>query len=390
MKILLTADWHFDCNNRLEDFVKAANYMVGYAIKNQVCNFIIVGDMYRNWKPSSVERQEFYRILASLLIANIDVTLVLGNHDVNDKEPNFFQHALSEFEHISNKKITLIYREPRVITIEDRRILIIPHLANAYLKGRPYKEAFKAALRDAEDYALVLSHTLLFDGIAGPHNDADPRGLSLADLKDHLHVPMFMGDIHGHKILQWEPPGPLVGYISSPERITFNEIDDQKGFVIYTMDKLNGYEFVPIPARKFFQITLDLDKNEFWFSGVGEPSREPIGAGDRTEILVAIIKAVQDLIKDSVVKLVVVGHKRELNLINRHAIISQLKACQPYKIVKVSFDSNDDTVVRDSNFTGHLTAQAAFKMWSEKQVYDDKNFGAAVHQAGMEILNETV
>ena len=78
--------------------------------------------------------------------------------------------------------------------------------------------------------------------------------------------------------------------------------------------------------------------------------------------------------------------KQELNLIHRHAVISQLKACLPYKIVKVSFDSTDDTAVRDSQFTGHLTAQDAFKMWHEKQVYQDKALGAAVYTAGMEVL----
>ena len=382
MKILLTADWHFDCNNRLEDFVASANYMVDYAIKNQIKNFIIVGDMYRNWKPSA-ERQEFHKILARLILCDINVTLVLGNHDVNELQLNFLQHALSEFVDVGNKQISLVYREPRMIAIEDKKIYVIPHLSKAYLKGRTYVEAFKAALELTGEADLALSHTLVFDAIEGKCDGSDPRGVSLADFKDNLKCPMFMGDIHGHKVVQQDP---LVAYISSPERITFNEIDDLKGFVVYEFGPNPHYTFVPLPVRKFFQITLDLNKNEFWFSGVGEVIREPIDSGDRTEIIVAIIKAVQELIKDSVVKLVVIGHKQELNLIHRHAVISQLKACLPYKIVKVSFDSTDDTAVRDSQFTGHLTAQDAFKMWHEKQVYQDKALGAAVYTAGMEVL----
>jgi DNA repair exonuclease SbcCD nuclease subunit len=384
MKILLTADWHFDCNNRLEDFVASANYMVDYAIKNQIKDFIIVGDMYRNWKPSA-ERQEFHKILARLILCDINVTLVLGNHDVNEKEQTFLQHALSEFVDVGNKQITLVYREPKMLTIGGKKIYVIPHLSKAYLKGRTYIEAFKAALEPTGEADLALSHTLMFDAIEGKGEATDPRGVSLADTKGLLKCPMLMGDIHGHKVVQQDP---LVAYISSPERITFNEIDDLKGFVVYEFGDNPHYSFVPLPVRKFFQITMDLNKNEFWFSGVGEAIRAPIESGDRTEILIAIIKAVQDLVKDSVMKLVVTGHKQDLNLINRHAVISQIKACLPYKITKISFDSTDDTVARDTQFTGHLTAQSAFKLWLDKQVYTDKDMNAAVQSAGMEILNE--
>ena len=385
MKILLTADWHFDCNNRLEDFVASTNQMVDYALKNDIHHFFIVGDVYRNWKPSTVERDALYGVLSKLVQSNIRVVIVMGNHDVNDKEQNFIQHALGEFGDIGHNLI-YVATKPEILNVgPGKNVLVIPHLAKAYLMDLiSYRAAFIDALTMSGDYELVLSHTLFFDGISGPCDGSDPRGIALSDIKGKLRKPMFMGDIHGHKVLQAEP---TVAYISSPERITFNEIDDQKGFVVYDLET-KKHEFITLPTRKFFQITFDLDAKEFGFHGVAGSGKAPIDEGDRTDILVAIIKAVADNIQDAVVKLVVVGHKQDLALINRHAVVSHLKECKPYKIVKISFDTSDDTVARDTGFTGHLTAQDAFRKWSEKQVYEDKNLGMCVFSAGMEILNE--
>jgi len=391
MKILLTADWHFDCNNRLGDFVSSANHMVDYAIKNQVKNFVIVGDMYRNWRPSA-ERQEFHKILARLILCNIDVTLVLGNHDVNEKEQSFLQHALSEFVDVGNERIQLVYREPKMLTMGGKQVYVIPHLSKAYLTrlnpAAPvkYRDAFVEAVKQGNAASLILAHTLVMDAIDGPVDPESERGVMLSDFKSILMTNMFLGDIHGHRILN---QSPLVGYISSPERITFNEIDDDKGFVVFDLNT-QEYEFVPLPTRRFFQINIDLNKNEFSFRGTGDSASAALGDGDRTELITSIIRATADVIKDAVVKLVVVGHKQDLNLINRHAVISRLKECLPFKIMKVSFDSTDDTVARDTQFTGHLTTPDAFKLWMTKQAYADKVMAEAVQKAGLEVLNETV
>jgi DNA repair exonuclease SbcCD nuclease subunit len=393
MKILLTADWHFHDTNRLEDFVASTEKMVNYAIDNKIKHIFIVGDMYFNWKPSTAERTALHAVLAKAIFAGIDVVIIMGNHDVNEKEQRFIQHSLSEFVAISSDKITLVYSKPRGIILKDGdrsyTVYMIPHLSKAYLatlhaKGpTSYKDAFLEAVTQGNPASLILSHTLVMDAIDGPATNEE-RGLSLADFKTVLMTNMFMGDIHGHKILQ---ESPLVGYISSPERITFNEIDDLKGFVVFDLAS-QEYEFVPLNTRKFFQLTMDLNKCEFKFQGVGEPVSEPMGQGDRTDIAVAILKAAKEMISDAVVKLVIIGHKSELNLINRHAVINQLKLCNPFKIVKVAFESTDDTVARDVTFNGHMTAQDAFKKWAEKQTYEDKTLGEAVFAAGLEILNE--
>jgi DNA repair exonuclease SbcCD nuclease subunit len=393
MKILLTADWHFDCNNRLEDFVASTEKIVNYAIDHKLKHIFIVGDMYRNWKPSSAERMALHAVLAKAVFASIDVTIVMGNHDVNDKEQNFIQHALSEFVDIGSERIVLVYNEPKSQILRDGDksyvVMLIPHLCKAYLRrkgpnGSTYKEAFRDVLKRSSAASLVLSHTLVMDGLDGPINPNDERGLMLSDFKDVLAAPMFMGDIHKHMVLQQDP---IVAYISPPERTTFKHVDDQMGFVVYDLAE-KSYEFVPLNTRKFFQIGIDLNKKEFSFHGVGEKVSAALGDGDRTELIVSIIKAAAEAMNDAVVKVVVTGHKQDLNLINRHAVIEHLKQCKPFKIVKVAFDSTDDTVARDTAFTGHMTAQDAFRMWSEKQTYADKELGVAIFDAGMEILNE--
>lgn len=389
MKILLTADWHFDRNNRLEDFVAATDYMVDYALNHEIKHFFILGDMYRDWTPTSVERTAFHQVLAKLVLGDVHVHLLLGNHDVNDKQPEYLQHALSEFVDIGSSQIHLYHKGPEIIRIAEKRILMLPHLSRAYLQGlkKPatYAEEFLRAIA-TPGADLILTHALFFDAIDGPYNPEDVRGLSFKDMAPALKCPMIMGDIHSGKVLQEDP---FVAYTSSPERITFNEIRDQKGCIIYDLET-KQHEFLPSPARKFFQLTVDLAQRSFWFTSpaLKESKVAPLPAGDMTDIMVSILSAAGSEISNAVVKLVVSGPKQETIRINRHAVITHLKEHNPYKIAKVSFVVTDDTVVRDSTFTGHLTPQDAFDKWYGKQNYESKEMAAAVRQLGMEMLNE--
>ncbi len=385
MKLLLTADWHLDRNNRLEDFISAIGFITTYAVEERIEHVCILGDIYRDWMPSSVERMAFHHALKALVDNKIFTTIVLGNHDINEKQTNFFQHALSEFVGISNPLIRFVYESPKLIDFAGHSVLAIPHLSRAYTKDLMLqREAFSAALtRFSGQYELAVGHALIFDAIDGACNPEDPRGLHLKDISPLLTAPLFLGDIHAQKIVNTQP---LIAYTGSPERVTFNEIEQTKGFLVYDLS-LKSPQFVSVPARKFFQINVDMDSREFSFKGAGGAGSMPLGSGDTTNSLVSVIKAAAEVISGAVVKLVVTGHIKDLGVINRAAIIAQLKLCSPYKIAKISFVCNDNTVARDTAFTEQLTPGDAFNRWADKQNYQDIQLQASVLSAGRELLN---
>lgn len=381
-KILLTADWHFNKDNRLQDFVSSTATIIDYAIKEKVEHFFLLGDIYKTWTPSSIERIEFHKLIRRLKNANIPVSVILGNHDIDDKQPSKYNHCMSEFVGLGIDNVNLYYDKVETVDILGKKVLIIPHLSKVFLQGRSYKDVFvEEAKKHKAD--LLLTHVLMMDAIDAPMPPSD-RSITFADVKDVVTCPMFMGDIHGHKLLREDP---VMGYVGSPERITFNEMSEKKGFVVYDLDT-QEYEWKETPARRFVQLKIDVDKNVFSIKGAVDIDDNPFDAGDHTDVTVALLKALKkDIIEGSVFKLIVTGHKNTLDRMNRSAVIAQVRECLPSKIAKVSFDYNNSTVQRDVEFSGHLSADEAFKMWLGKQEYDDK-LKNSVAVKGLEILSE--
>lgn len=104
MKAIATADLHIDINNRFEDTKAVLHQMAIYAIKNNVEQFWILGDIYDKKRPYSSEIVLFHQFVKSLTDHNIEVKMISGNHDIDKYQVS----ALKELEVLKLPNVSLL------------------------------------------------------------------------------------------------------------------------------------------------------------------------------------------------------------------------------------------------------------------------------------------
>jgi exonuclease SbcD len=126
----------------------------------------------------------------------------------------------------------------------------------------------------------------------------------LVDLSNLDYV--ALGHIHKHQCLSWEHP-PVV-YSGSINRVDFSEENEDKGFVVATVERGDcTWEFVPVRARSF--LTIDARAE---------------GEDPTAEVLKAIFR-VGDRVRESVVRLRIKTTRAAATRLNEDEIRGQLK-----------------------------------------------------------------
>lgn len=385
MKLIITADWHFNENNRLPDFVQAANKVVDYALSlpGKDTHFMLLGDVYENWSPTTTERDAFYSVISRLQRAGVPVSIVMGNHDVNDRCLDSMQYCFREFDDLQCPGIALI-TEPKVVNYGSSSVLHIPHLSKFQLQGKDYKDAFVKTLTD-NPADLVVAHILMWDAIEGPVGPS-PRGVSTSDVLNNCRGHFIAGDIHANTVLR---DSPLVAYTGSLTTNTFNEALVDHGFYVYDTESHDIIRH-PISSRTFTDITADFDTKEIVVksrrAGAKPRTTTLPSTGTETDIVVSVVHSNAENISESVVKLRVYGHKNILDRIDRLRVVSELKDLTPFSIAGVSFEYSDNTAVRCRDIAGRILETDAFTLWHGNQGYTEPALKDGVYSAGMGVL----
>jgi len=298
MKILHTADIHIGytthgkldaesgLNTRLLDFQRAFEFMSRYAVEQQVDLFLFCGDAFRDASPSPTEQKIFSECLKPLCEAGIPVVMLVGNHD----HPFAYgkAHALQIYGDLLSN-VTLISK-PGEYDIQTKsgtvRIIGLPWpvKSNIFSK-KEFSELSPEALRDkiheiyvnfvslkAEelrdnppDFPVIVAGHLHLDTAKITENSErqtlltkDPLfAVSSLAKKEFQYV--ALGHIHKHQNLN-EGSLPPVVYSGSPERISFNEWQQPKGFVEVEIneEKEVNYRHIETPTRSFISIEVDV------------------------------------------------------------------------------------------------------------------------------------
>lgn len=387
MRLLLTADWHLDKSNRLDDFEKSITFMVDYAIQHSIRKFFILGDLYRDWHSSPVEKDIVHKILLRLAKAKVDVYIILGNHDVDDKN---LLNGMTATQELATLKVpgVRIISEPEIIAVGDHTIVALPHLSKRFLEAERKKTGaevtYLSVLRKymSNSPSLALGHMLIADALKGASDmGADsPRSVRLHELTTGFNIPMFFGDIH---LPQRMSTSPIVEYVGSPDRINFGEASDEKRFIVYDI-ATKGYESIAIPNRLFFDIKVNLDTNIIRLAGATS-GELPMDDRPPMDNLRALLAAIAPTLKDSVVKFSVEGHKDKIDQLIKHELAASLKDTKPYLIKSVTFLVTDDTTVRDNTYSKIPTDLEAFTYWVSSKPYSEE-MKTKVMAAGTDLL----
>jgi exonuclease SbcD len=302
-------------STRLEDFLKALDRLVDYAIENKVDLVLFCGDAYKSREPTQTQQREFAKRINRLSTNGIPIFLLIGNHDL----PNAIGKATATeiFDTLTVKNVYVsnhpeVYRIPTasgivqvvslpwlrrsaLLTKEDTKNLNFEQIDQRLRAAMTEVVAAKAEELDPELPAVLAAHVWVTGATTGSES-AMTIGQEHALQVNNLIHPAFdyiaLGHIHKNQVLNENPP---VVYAGSLERLDFGEAEDEKGFYLVDIEpaKESGrrkvsFDFHPSKeGRRFVTVSARIEPEDI----------EP------TAVVLKAIAERRDNIKDAIVRL---------------------------------------------------------------------------------------
>jgi len=317
-------------NTRLLDFVRSLRFAFDTAIREKVDMVVFAGDAYRSYDPSPTHQRELASQIKRLVDARIPLVMVPGNHDV----PASFGKA-SPLDIFSTLGLANVYvvRKPTILRVRTRRgeaqVACLPWPSKSMLLSKDEYRKLSAdeltrrveeicsgiisdfASRvDPEIPSILVAHL----AVSGAAYSGSERSAMIGDdptiLTGVLANPAFdyvaLGHIHRFQDLNPKGKPPVV-YSGSIDRVDFSEADEEKGFCIVTIKEREvtipegegtlalfpagdgtvrretNYRFVPVPSRRFVNISVNVEPD-------GDPTSRILEAIEGEDVSDAIVK----------------------------------------------------------------------------------------------------
>ncbi len=299
MRILHFADAHIDIASqrrrdpesgmpiRVLDFLKALDAIIDTAINEKVDLVLFAGDAYKDRTPVPTYQREWGRRIMRLSQAGIPTLLLVGNHDLPPTSNR--ANALQEFDTLSVPHVTVLSK-PRFLKPADLGGLPLQVIALPWI-SRSGMMATLAERGDTQSDAIEEIGKILHSIVTEWMNTSDPaypliltahgmvdgavlgseRTISLGSdltfpgalMRDPRLAYSALGHVHKYQDLNAGGQPPVV-YSGSIERVDFGEVQDDKGFVIATVekDKPTVVERRVLNGRKFIDRYIRLENAE--------------------------------------------------------------------------------------------------------------------------------
>jgi DNA repair protein SbcD/Mre11 len=288
MRILHFADAHIDIASqrrrdpesglpiRVLDFLKALDMIVDTAIDEKVDLVLFAGDAYKDRTPVPTYQREWGRRIMRLSQAGIPTLLLVGNHDLPPASGR--ANALQEFDTLEVPHIKVLakpaFLKPADLEGLPLQLISLPWISrsgmmatlalNGDQTANIYEELEKRVtglvnqwLDNADpSYPVILTAHGMVQGAELGSERTISLGSDLtfpgALVKDPRLAYTALGHIHKYQDLNAGNQPPVI-YPGSIERVDFGEVQDEKGFVIVTIEsgKPTRVERRIIPGRKF-------------------------------------------------------------------------------------------------------------------------------------------
>ena len=386
MKILHFADLHLGVetyghinpetglSTRLEDFLKALDQVVGYALENRIDLVLFCGDAYKTREPTQTQQREFAKRINRLSTNDIPIFLLIGNHDL----PNAVGRATTTeiFDTLAIKNVYVSNR-PELYRIPTKngivQIVSLPWLRRSVLLTREETKnlsfeqlnqrlqqvltnviAANASKLDPALPSILAAHVWVSGAQVGSEKTMT-IGQEHVLLPGNMANPAFdyiaLGHIHRHQVLSRDPP---VVYAGSLERLDFGEEEDDKGFYLVEInpDQETGkrqvsIDFQRITGRRFLTVNINIEPQDI----------------DPTATVLKTIAGQQDRIKDAIVRLQISLPAECQGQLRDNDIGNALKDAHYFAIIK---DIQRETRLRLGKWTAEeLTPVEALEKYLE-------------------------
>ena len=241
---------------RKDDLNKNFSAAVEYALKNKPDLFLITGDVFDRNSPSNSARVFVTERVRQLSEAGIRVFLIGGNHDV----PKFGSQHLA-IDVLASAGLATVFSksdaiEKHTLDIGGRKVCVA---------GKSYFTRFESEnpLRGCKipiegDYNILMIHASLqgLDVVSSIPEMAFQNPFRPGDIAKGLSY-LALGHFHNH--FEREHEGCRIVNPGSIERLSWGELNDEKGFVWAELDGSDAsLEFIRLETRPMEEYTLDL------------------------------------------------------------------------------------------------------------------------------------
>ena len=219
MKIALVTDTHFGARNDNQNFNDFffkfyENVFFPYLIEHKITTCVHLGDVmdrrkYVSYKIATDFRKRF---LGKFEALNIDLHLIVGNHDTYYKNTS----EVNSMEELGG--YGAVYKKPQIVEFDGLPILLVP-----WINADNYEESLKALTTANAD---VLMGHLEINGFAMNSNTITMQGAW-----DKEHFKRFETVFSGH--FHHKSDDGQIYYLGTPYEIYWNDYNDPKGFHVY-------------------------------------------------------------------------------------------------------------------------------------------------------------
>lgn len=393
MKVLILGDLHIGknlslgrpaeqnkLNSRIQDQVDLLNWSYEQCLKQDVKHIIITGDVYQDFRPYPAVIGIFMRWLKLCEHANIEVHIVMGNHDIIRSG----QYIVSALDLVSELEFQSanVYKNVTRIELEDFTLVLIPFRDKRMYDVKTKEDAIAKLVEeiatvtkdDSDKPKIAIGHLALEGSIS--------VGDEISDELNELYVPseifewfdyVWMGHIHHPQVIQHHKP--YAAHIGSLDRSDFSktEIEHDKIAILLDSSANNNFIELELPTRSLRPLKIDVppgkDSTEFCIN----------------ELCLLDKKA---SIKDAIVRLEIQLNGPELDNVDREKVESYLKNnLEVHHICNFSESRTIVTLQMDVENTFDNTMQIGYTInkWAETRDHFENDqeraeFKAAAHE----------
>ncbi len=233
---MILSDLHIDRNQRpprrngeyvrIRDAVNSLNKVTEYCIQEGVELVVLTGDQFHGTQPSSTYREYLYNWLHDLTDNNMEVVVLLGNHDIPVHKQK--RHNITDLISLNPKNITVI-EDYDLLHYKDFDLACISWSLDGVI---PEFNLTRKTLAVA--HCTVFKEEALWEGL----------GKDFQIPKEYFNQFDYtvLGHIHKNNVIQEDP---LICYPGSLQASTWADGDDM-GFIHITD---NGWEHIPYQIR---------------------------------------------------------------------------------------------------------------------------------------------
>lgn len=278
MKLLHTSDLHLGKKLAEESFYEDQKYILEEIInivkEKDIEGVLIPGDIYDKSIPSSEANLLFDNFLTQLAHLNIQVFIISGNHDSNER----LSYGSKLFNELNIHIVTSYEGKIEKITLEDVDFYLLPFLKPYHLKHlmdeKEYEiinnsnDMMKWILNrekiDKSKKNILLTHQFLMWNKSLPETcDSESISLNVGTL-DAIDVDLLddfdyvaLGHIHRPQKLKRN----TIRYSGTPLKYSFSEVNDKKSVVIIDTNNIDNIELVELKPLRDMQVIRDTFEN---------------------------------------------------------------------------------------------------------------------------------